>query len=79
MLGARSSPGTDHNISRKEYVTVVDAWGTCGARERCLGWCGRVIRRNTFSRTSREIEALLDRVDELGATVQTHRRRRSGI
>ena len=27
MFGARSSSGTDHNISRKECVTVVDAWG----------------------------------------------------
>ena len=30
------------------------------------------MRRNSFSRTSREIEALLDHLDELGATVQTH-------
>ena len=37
MFGARSSSGTDHNISRKECVTLVDAWGTCGSRERCLG------------------------------------------
>ena len=29
-------------------------------------------RNNSFSRTSREIEALLDHLDELGATVQTH-------
>ena len=36
------------------------------------------MRRNTFSRTSREIEALLDRLDELRATVQAHLRRRSG-
>ena len=36
------------------------------------------MRRNTFSRTSRENEALLDPLDELGATVQTHLRRRSG-
>ena len=38
MFGARSSSGTDHNISRKECVTLVDAWGTCGDRERCPGW-----------------------------------------
>ena len=38
MFGARSSSGPDHNISRKECVTLVDAWGTCGSRERCLGW-----------------------------------------
>ena len=37
MFGARSSSGTDHNISKKECVTLVDAWGTCGPRERCLG------------------------------------------
>ena len=37
MFGVRSSLGTDHNILRKECVTLVDAWGTCGARERCLG------------------------------------------
>ena len=42
MFGARSSSDTDHNISRKECVTVVDAWGTCGDRERCSGWCYRV-------------------------------------
>ena len=78
MFGACSSSGTDHNISKKECVTLVDAWGTCGARERCLGWWCGVMRRNTFSRTSREIKALLDHFDELGATVQTHLRRRSG-
>ena len=78
MFGARSSSGTDHNISRKECVTRVDAWGTCGSRERCLRrWCG-VMRRNNFSRTSRETEALLDHFNEVGATVQTHLRRRSG-
>ena len=38
----------------------------------------RVMRRNNFSRTSREVEALLDHIDELEATVQTHLRRRSG-
>ena len=76
MFGARSSSGIDHNISRKECVTLVDAWGTCGARERCLGWWYRVMRRNTLSRTSREIEALLDHLDELGTTVQTNMRRR---
>ena len=37
MFGARSSSDTDHNISRKERVTLVDAWGTYGSRERCLG------------------------------------------
>ena len=78
MFGARSSSGTDHNTSRKECVAVVDAWGTCGARERCLGWWYRVMQRNILSRTSREITALLDYLDELGATVQTHLRRRSG-
>ena len=57
MFGARSSSGTYHNISRKECVTVVDAWGAGGARERCLGWWYRGMRRNTFSRTSRGIEA----------------------
>ena len=72
MFGARSSSGTDHNISRKECVTVVDACRTCGAREHCSGWWHRVMRRNTFSNTSREVEALLDHLDELGATVQTH-------
>ena len=40
MFGARSSSGTDHNISRKEYVTLVDAWGTRGSRERSLGTGG---------------------------------------
>ena len=77
MFGARSSSGTDHSIPGKECVNVVDAWGTCGDRERCSGWWYHVMRRNTFSRTSREIEALLDYLDDLGATVQTHLRRRS--
>ena len=77
IFGYRLSSGTDHNISRMEYVTVVDAWGTCGDRKRCSGWWYCVMRRNTFSRTSREIEALLDHLDELEATVQTHLRRRS--
>ena len=77
MFGARSSLGTNHSFPGKECVTVVDAWGTCGDRECCSGWWYRVIRRNTFSRTSREIEVLLDHLDELGATVQTHLRRRS--
>ena len=77
MFGARSNSGTDHNISRKECVTVVDAWGAWGDRERCSGWRYRVMRRNTFSRTSREIEALLYHLDELGATIQTRLRRRS--
>ena len=30
MFGARSSSDTDHNISRKECVTVVGAWGVDG-------------------------------------------------
>ena len=30
------------------------------------------MQRNHFSRTSREIQALLDHIDELEATVQTH-------
>ena len=61
----------------KKCVTVVDAWGTCGDRERCSGWWYRVMRRNAFFRTNREIEALLDHLDEVGATVQTYLRRRS--
>ena len=79
MFGARSSSDTDHNISKKECVAVVDAWGTCGDRERCSGWWYRVMRRNSFSRTSREIEALLDHLDELRVTVKTHLGRRSQI
>ena len=35
------------------------------------------MRRKSFSLTSKEIEALLDHLDELGDTVQTHLRRRS--
>ena len=38
MFEARSSSDTDHNISRKECVTVVDAWGSRWRRKRCLGW-----------------------------------------
>ena len=70
-----------HNgdISRKQCVTVVDAWGTCGACDRCLGFGYRGMRRNTYSsRTSRETEALLDHLDQLGATCTPHLRRRSG-
>ena len=78
MFGDRSSSGTDHTISRRECVTLVDAWGTCGSCERCLGWWCGVMPRNNFSGTSREIEALLDHFDELGATVHAHLRRRSG-
>ena len=37
------------NISSKHYVTVVDAWGTCGVCERCLGLRYRGMRRNTYS------------------------------
>ena len=37
MFGARSSSGTDHNISRKECVTLVDAWGYM--------WLSRVLFR----------------------------------
>ena len=43
---------------------------------RMMGSCR--MRCNTYSRTSREIEALLDHLDQLGATVQPHLRRRSG-
>ena len=56
------------------YVTAVDAWGACGARERCLGlrYHYRGMRRNTSSWTSRETEALLD---HLVATCTSHLRR----
>ena len=63
------------NISRKQCVTVVDAWGACGARERCLGLWYRGMRRTTYSCTSREIEALLD---QFKATCTPHLRRCSG-
>ena len=43
------------NISRKQCVTVVDVWGVCGARERCLGLPYRGMRPNTYSCTSREM------------------------
>ena len=77
MFGARSSSSTDHNISRKDRITVLDAWGACGAHESCLEWGYRGIRSNTYFLTSREIDALLDHLDQLGATVQPHLRRRS--
>ena len=53
-------------------VTVVDAWGICGTRERCSGlrYCG--MRRNTSSITSKEVKALLD---QLGLTCTPHLRR----
>ena len=54
-----------HNISRKGMCHCCGCLGTCSARERCLGMWYRGMRRNTFSRTSREIEALLDHLDEL--------------
>ena len=66
------------NISRKQCATVLDAWGICGARERCLGLRYRGMRLNTYSCTRREIEALLDHLDQLGATCTPHLRRRSG-
>ena len=59
-----------------QCVTVVDAWEACGVRERCLGLRYHGMGRNTYSRTSRENEALLDHLDQLGATVQPHLRRR---
>ena len=43
-------------------LLVVDAWGACGAYERCLVLRYRGMRRNTSSCTSREIEALLDQL-----------------
>ena len=61
--------------SRMRYVNVVDAWGACGARERCLGLRYRGMRRNTYSRTSREVEALMD---QLVATCTPHLRRTAG-
>ena len=57
------------------YVTVVDAWGACGARERCLGLRYRGMRRSTSSCTGREIEALLD---QLVATCTQVQRRTAG-
>ena len=57
------------------YVTVVDARGACGARERCLGLRYRGMRRNTSSCTNKEIEALLD---PLVATCAPHLRRLAG-
>ena len=74
QVQAQTITSQERNVS----LFAVDAWGTCGARERCLGWLYRGIRRNTYSRTCREIEALLDHLDQLGATVQSHLRRRSG-
>ena len=57
-------------------VTVVGAWGACGACERCLGLQCRRMRRNTSSCTSREIEALLD---QLIATCTPHLQRTAGM
>ena len=57
------------------YVNVVDAWGACGARERCLGSRYRGMRRNTYSRTSREVEALMG---QLIATCTPYPRRTAG-
>ena len=46
----------DDNISAKQCITVVDAWGVCGARERCLELRYRGIWRNTYSTsTNREL------------------------
>ena len=60
----------DHT-SRMRYVNVVDAWGACGARERCLELRYRGMRRNTCSRTSREVEALMDQL--VGRTPPSYR------
>ena len=56
-------------------INVVVAWGACGARERCLGLRYRGMRCNIYSRTSREVEALLD---QLVATCTPHLRRTAG-
>ena len=75
MFGARLSSDTDHIISRKECVTVVGAWGSRWRRERYSGsgiaYCGLIASPVPVG----EIEALLDHLDELGATVQRHLRR----
>ena len=77
MFGARSSSDTDHYISKKECVTVVDAWGhvanASNVQDGGIASCGAIASPVPVG----EIEALLDHLDELGATVQTHLRRRS--
>ena len=62
--------------SRMRYVTVVDAWGACVPRERCLGLRYRGMRRNTNSCTGREIEPLMD---QLVATCTPHLLRTTGL
>ena len=59
-----------HNgtLSRKQCIAFVNAWGILCARERCLKLRYRGMRRITYSPTSREIEALLDHLDQLRAT-----------
>ena len=58
------------------YVTVVDAWGACVPRERCLGTRCRGMWRNTNSCTGREIEPLLEK---LVATCTPALRRTGGL
>ena len=53
----------------------MDAWGACGARERCLGLRYRGMRRNISSCTSREVNALLD---QLVATCTPHLQKIAG-
>ena len=64
------------NTLRMRCVTVVDAWGVCVPRERCLGLRYRGMRRNTNSCTGREIEPLLD---QLVATCTLVLRRTAGL
>ena len=66
----------DGTTSRMQYVTVVDTWGACGARERCLGMLYRGMQRNTNSCTDRETEALLD---QLVATCTPVLRKTAGL
>ena len=53
MFGTRSSSDTDHNISGRNASLLWMLGGVDGDRERCSGWWYRVMRRNSFSRTSR--------------------------
>ena len=65
------------NTSRMRNITVVDAWGACIPRQRCLRLrYHHGMRRNTNSCTGRENEPLLD---QLVATCRPVLRRTAGF
>ena len=71
----RSSSGAAVTPQGHDMSMLWIRGGACGARERCLGLRYRGMRRNTYSRTSMELEALMD---QLVATCTPHLQRTAG-